>query len=147
MLWCLNNIVKILLKNEANINARGNRLMTPLHLACKNNHVKIINMFAQFDNIKINAKDDDGLTPLYYIGFYNQNLEAAEILINFGAELEFTDKDTKRSLLHLAAMRGEANVVQFLSPFVNVNVQDIGGNTPLHLAVAYGHLDVAGKKK
>ena len=94
--------------------------MTPLHLACKNNHVKIINMFARFDNIKINAKDDDGLTPLYYIGFYTQNLEAVEILVNFGAEMEFWTKDTKRTLLHLAAMRGEEYVVKFLSAWVNV---------------------------
>ena len=113
--------------------------------ACKYNHLEIINKFPKFDNVEIDARDIDGLTPLYYISIYTQNIGAVEILINFGAQMEFRDKETKRTLLHLAAMRGEQIVVQFLGRWVNVNVKDLGGNTPLHLAVVYGHLDVVGK--
>ena len=113
--------------------------------ACKNNHLEVINKFPTFDNVEIDARDIDGLTPLYYISIYTQNIGAVEILYNFGAQMEFRDKETKRTLLHLAAMRGEQIVVQFLGRWVNVNVKDLGGNTALHLAVVYGHLDVVGK--
>ena len=86
--------------------------------------MKVILNICKFDNVEIDARDDDGLTPLYYVSYYTQNIEAAEILINFGAKMEFREEVTKRTLLHLAAMRGEEYVVKFLSPWVNVNVKD-----------------------
>ena len=58
-------IVEILLKKEANIEAKTSMSRTPLHISCMRGHFNIIKLLVSF-KANINAVDNDFCTPLHY---------------------------------------------------------------------------------
>ncbi len=99
------------------------------------------------DGVNINAKDEDGKTPLDYA-----NNEVAKILINHGArtsdELKAAQPDPPTAKapaisIHDAATEGNIEAVrQHLAAGTDVNAK-LGGRTSLHLAAYEGHKAIA----
>jgi len=73
----------------------------------------------------------------------NGDILRIQQMLKHGVDIHHCDYD-KRSSLHLSSERGKTDVVEFLikvgAPLI---VYDIFGNTPLSLAIKYGHYDIA----
>lgn len=123
-----------------------------LHLICFNN----LNTFFQllidfyFPNEKeekickkifkkfINAKCDNGFTPLMY-AVYRGNLLIIKQLLNF--EVNFLEVNSEgSSLLHISIIADQVNTMVYLKEKLNLNVnaRNKNGSSPLHLACFYG---------
>jgi ankyrin repeat protein len=119
----------------------------------------------------VNAKDDDGSTPLHHAAFDGYK-EIAELLIAAGAEVNAKDDRLRKTPLdlainynqtetvdllrkhggisgaadsiHLAAAVGNIEVVkQHLAAGVDVNAKGYRGFTPLHYEARNGHKEIA----
>jgi len=90
----------------------------------------------------VNARDEDGVTPLHYAAYYGF-LDAARLLLDRGADVNARD-EFGGTPLHYAAGSGHVNVVRLLlDRGADVNARDEDGVTPLHYAAYYGFLDAA----
>jgi ankyrin repeat protein len=58
------------------------------------------------------------------------------------AQLTLPDNEYGWNILHLAALKGQSEIVYILLQFVDVNARDNNGNTALHLASLKGHREV-----
>ena len=91
---------------------------------------------------EVNAKDDDGHTPLHAAAF-NGRRDVAELLLANKAEVNARDDDGATPL-HYAARQGHRDVAELLlANKAEVNARDDDGATPLELAALNGHRDVA----
>ena len=122
-------IIKSLIDTGADVNAKGNKGRTPLHLCKKADVAKLI-IDAGAD---INAKDNNGKTPLYYC----EDTDIAKMLIEAGADVNAKDNHGK-TLLHFCEDEriaiSQTDIVKMLiDAGADVNAKDDYGNTPLHL--------------
>ena len=86
-------IAELLISKGANVNAKANDGLTPLHIAKTKDFAELL-----IDNgSDVNAKRDDGLTPLHYAAF-NGYKETCQMLINKGADMNAKDQDGKTPL-------------------------------------------------
>lgn len=126
-------MIYMLLKHGADINAINNRGWTPLH---RTTHLgKADAALALLSNKpNINAKSDDGSTPLHD-AISHKHFDIARLLIDHGADVNAQDI-SRSTPLHTAAWRGHRDIVERLfARNANINAKDIDGNTPLHKAV------------
>ena len=94
-------------------------------------------MIRALDNgADVNAKNDDGDTPLHRAA-YNNAAEVAKLLIDKGAEVNAKNKISGGRLCMRAANYKAAEVAKLLiDKGAEVNAKDKDGNTPLHWAAA-----------
>lgn len=59
-------VVRILLENGANIEAKTSMSRTPLHIACMRGNMPIVEILVE-NNANINTTDNDFNTPLHYV--------------------------------------------------------------------------------
>jgi ankyrin repeat protein len=112
-----------------------------IHQAAKDGNTEAVKLDLA-DGIDVNAKDDNGRTPLHHVAEEGHK-EIAELFIAAGA-----DVNAKNNLggtpLHEAAASGCKEIVELLvTKGADVNA-NIGGWTPLQLAVDEGHTEIAG---
>ena len=135
-------IVKLFMRNNANVNPCNKREQTPLHFASRAAH--ILAMQYLIAAAKVDATDDRGQTPLHY-ACESGNIDAVEYLLANGAEINIKNKDG-RTPLHLACrvfQKRHGPVIQYLiNKKAKVNEQDNEGQTPLHLACERGDKDI-----
>lgn len=113
---------------------------TLLHHAVKNNEINFIKFLIE-SGADINAKDNNGRTPLNNFPLYNDEddyedrIDTLSFLITNGAEIN--NKDNKgNSILHTAIKKDNINFVRFLIlNGANINNVDNYGNTLLHTAL------------
>jgi ankyrin repeat protein len=144
---------------------------TILHWAVINKYNHVVTQ--HFDKLKasLDAKDGVGMTALHYAA-QGQNEEIVRFLLEKGADWKAVDKVGKMALhhavefgneenskillekghtltknnetcLHLAAKFGHLQLVQLLAKTESVNAKTKDKSTPLSLAIANGHMDVA----
>ena len=92
----------------------------------------------------VNAKDEDGFTPIYAAVAGGGDKEIAELLIANGADVN-AKLDDGETPLHRAAYEGHKEIVELLiakGADVNAGVSQ-QKSTPLHSAVAENHKEVA----
>ena len=95
---------------------------------------------AQGDDV--NAKDNEGLTPLYW-AVIEGNKDVASLLIAKGADVNAKD-NTRMTPLHEAAKVGYKDLAELLiAKGANVNAKESEGITPLQLAVKSNKKDIA----
>ncbi len=104
---------KILLLNDANINAKDAYSITPLHLACKDDlNLALVKLFIT-NGADVNAKDIDGYTPLQYACMYTEYEDIAKFLIENGANINTLDNAGNTPLIN-AAKSGNAEIFKYL---------------------------------
>jgi len=92
------------------LNLKNNHLLTPLHVSCLKNQIRIVEFLLQQPGIKVNAQDYWGRTPLHYAS-RNNNLKMVSLLVdhksidvdvknknNNAAEEATTDLSIKRTI-------------------------------------------------
>ncbi|XP_059146239.1 integrin-linked protein kinase homolog pat-4-like isoform X2 [Physella acuta] len=84
------NIVDMLIKRGARINATNMGDDTPIHLAAAHGHREVVLMLLH-NKANVNAINEHGNTPLHYACFWGNELIAEE-LVNFGALVSICNK-------------------------------------------------------
>ncbi len=134
----------------------GVRDLTALHIAACENSIPIIELLQAY-GASFNFKEYTGITPIH-VAVSSGSWQAVDALLNFGFKIDAKDH-ANRTLLHwIAFYRADQRVGIFLGgsfpPIywgemdpvsaanallernANVSIQDLSGNTPLHLAAA-----------
>ena len=112
--------------------------LTPMHLACQNDHLKVVETIATKVPQWINSSDEDNdmQTPLH-IASEKGYVRIVSTLVKCNAKLCPTRDGV--TPLHVAVQKGNIEVVEsLLSAYHDaVNITDNRGATPLHYAACY----------
>ncbi len=114
---------------------------TPLHLAVVVGARRELIEFILANHADVNAKENNGWTPLHYAASTSNQL-AAELLLAHHADMEARGNLGETPLVVATAL-GTPKMAEFL--LVNradVNTKDQDGRTPLHTATGQGRLEV-----
>ena len=115
-----------LLLRDANVNARDDQALTPLHWSWK--HVRVATLLLDA-GAEVDARGDNMRTCLHGV----HSLEMARLLIKRGAQLTAVDEDGQNAL-HLRARCDELEMCLFLvSRGLDPNTTDNEGETALTL--------------
>ncbi|KAG9482830.1 hypothetical protein GDO78_011457 [Eleutherodactylus coqui] len=156
-------IVYDLLTLGADVNASDCKGQTALHVAGTYGLSNVIRVFLalQHQNIDVEARNYDGLTPLHcavisqnnaYKSKKNQNTQSAQqrekeaitciqLLLQMGANCTSQEIKSNKTVLHLAVQAGNVPLVKFFLEMSHANLPGLinmkaHGNTALHMAAA-----------
>ncbi len=136
-------VIEFLLKNNASIDIKNNKGMTPLHIAClkgcKENVRMLLNNGAQTN---INAQDLQGDTALHRAVDCG-HLEIVQLLLTYGADVTKIN-NREETALTIGFRLGKLDIIKKLIEH-NGNVDAIvnhRGQTALHLASEFGCFDI-----
>ncbi|XP_035261516.1 poly [ADP-ribose] polymerase tankyrase-2 isoform X2 [Anguilla anguilla] len=129
-----NNVIEVLVKHEAKVNALDNLGQTALHRAAHCGHLQTCRLL-------LSSGCDPLITSLQ--GFSPSQLgnESVQEILQQGAFAR--NSDTDRQLLE-ASKSGDLDIVKRLCTLQNVNCRDVEGrqSTPLHFAAGYNRVAV-----
>lgn len=114
----------------------------PLQMAIDKGHHEAAKVLLDH-GADINVKNQDGCTPFYCSVQNNDNKMVEILLANKNLDLNTLD-DNGRTQLHVAASRGDMNVIKMLvKNHSKINVKDNQGKTPFHLLASsiYGEIE------
>ncbi|CAN9182088.1 unnamed protein product [Alternaria alternata] len=106
-------------------------------------HEGVVRLLFEQDGIDINAKDEDGVTPLWTAARWGQESVVRLLVEQDGIDINAKDKDGATPLW-IAAEYGHESVVRLLveQDGIDINAKDKDGATPLRIAAEYGHESV-----
>lgn len=135
-------IVEILLKAAAHVNAKGTETSTLL-LAARCGHIKIVELLLD-RGVDVNAKNSSNETCLMYAA-ENGHKEVVSLLLKRGADVNAQDRADHYTALACAASGGHNGIAEMLIDKVaNTETTDTMGNTVLmHAAGACDHEVIA----
>ena len=136
------DIVKILVKHKANLNARTDSGATPLTLAARNKHDNVVHALLSDSQCLVDAKGQDGYTALQYSCRHGY-VDIVRTLVKHKANVN-AKTDSGHIPLTLAARNKHDNVVHALLSDSQCPVDAKGhdGYTALHYSCRYGHVDI-----
>ena len=134
-------IAEQLVKAKVNIEAMDKNGLTSLQWACQRGNVAaaeyLISLGARCD-----VTDKDGTTLLMEVSEAGI-LDLVKLLANRQVQLDAQCNTTADTALHLAIANAHTNVAEYLaSRGASLSVRNRSGNTPLHLAVMRGYLEL-----
>ncbi len=139
----LTHICRVLAYSIANVPLQtGSFNLKSLINAVLSNSPKLIRKIIA-NNVNINAKDKNSITPLIYACYFGK-VKAARTLLKYGAKTEIKDS-YGQTALHNASFKGYYNVVKLLldaGADVNAVAKGNANQTPLMYAVFNGHTRV-----
>uniref|UniRef100_A0A3B4E380 Ankyrin 1, erythrocytic b n=1 Tax=Pygocentrus nattereri TaxID=42514 RepID=A0A3B4E380_PYGNA len=135
------NVVALLI----NYGTKGKVRLPALHIAARNDDTRTAAVLLQNDpNPDVLSKVPPactGFTPLHIAAHY-ENLSVAQLLLNRGANVNFTPKNGITPL-HIAARRGNVIMVRLLlDRGAQIDARTKDELTPLHCAARNGHVRV-----
>lgn len=129
------DVVILLLKHKADVNAKDIKGRTPLHCAIEST-TSVVQLLLEH-GAEVNTADNGGCTPLH-LATYHSHSEIVRILVNNGAHIEVMMVETKQTPLHWAAWNEDGPLLEFLLQHgANVNAQNMKGESALHYAARY----------
>ncbi|KAN0141591.1 hypothetical protein V8E53_000053 [Lactarius tabidus] len=136
------NVVQLLLRHGADINAPGLWGRTPLLFASVRGHLEVVRWLLEH-GADVNAKDaDDDFTSLH-LAARDGRFETVRTLLKNNADTNARN-NTERTPLHLASSHGRVDIVRFLlNHGADPMARDEDQQTSLHHASWQGHLDIA----
>ncbi|RUS76171.1 hypothetical protein EGW08_016083 [Elysia chlorotica] len=136
-------ICRLLVENQARIDAVNSDSATALHRAAALNKVEVVKFLVE-RGARINRKDKDNYTPLLLAATYG-NTPTVELLLAKGADYSVMDKYDKTAIF-MAAEENKLEVLQKLLSETKVKMlideSDCYDNSPLHIAAQKGYLDI-----
>ncbi|KAF4529825.1 hypothetical protein B566_EDAN013993 [Ephemera danica] len=140
-------ILKLLLEWDSTLlNKQDKDGETALHLACAVGNDEIVYSLLNFEGLDLNLTDKWGNT-CFHTAALSKVCDILSALLSQKPDLQNKINKKGRTALHIAASIRNDTVIKYLLNLENcdVNVQDINGDTPLHLYVnAYKrtHFDI-----
>lgn len=127
--------VKLLLDNNANINARDLFNGTPLHRTIQNGHVEVVKILIK-RGADIEARSTTGNTPLNFaISAESNRIEVMSLLLSAGASVNVVVGFSGDTPLYSAIHAGHLDAVELLIKHgADINVRNQVVGTPLHYA-------------
>jgi ankyrin repeat protein len=129
-----NDIVKILLNAQADINAKTIDGWTPLHLAVSSGNIDLVRLFVE-SGADINSVNRHGETPLHLAS----DTSIAQYLISQRASLSQTTSGLQITPLHTAVYQNNGALVELLLKQKEctdtINLKNTLGLTPLEVAI------------
>ena len=122
------------------ITKKGSRMKQPIHFACENGHIDVVNFLYEMHKRCIHAKDDDNNTPLIYASI-GGHLDTVKFLLSKHANPDEINAHGMTAIT-FAAQNGYLSIVKKLA---KISTQFKIANrkyTPLVEAAAGGHIDV-----
>ncbi|MEI6040281.1 MAG: ankyrin repeat domain-containing protein [Candidatus Berkelbacteria bacterium] len=138
-------IALMLLREEVIIDSKDDEGFTPIIYASYNQLNETVNQLIA-KGCNVNARTNEGLSALCF-ACDKENIESAKLLLHAGANpniigLNLEKFETAGTPLHLAAMRGNTQLIKLLIEYgANVNLADHDQWTALHFAITYGELE------
>lgn len=125
------------------INAQDKNGWTPLHYACVNGHLNVVQTLSEKGGLDFKVRNHIRNMPIH-LAAYNGNVEIIKTILTHieGNELGYlnTENNDKMIPLHYACNRGNTDAVKILlENGSSINAQDKFGKTPLHHACENGH--------
>jgi ankyrin repeat protein len=113
---------------------------TPLHWAAASNNVARLRELVASHDVNIESRDRMGFTALH-VAVQGWNLEAAEILLEAGANVEAeTSQGASALLLAVNNSRGRCELLDLLRRFgADPRHPDRAGHTPISVGHSYGN--------
>ena len=131
-------IVRVLLRHGADIEARNNADRSPLDCAALAGHVGLVQVFLEH-GADVNAQDNLRCTPLYWASKVGQ-LAVARILLSHGADVTAQCENNQTPLYQA---KDEEVARLLLEHGADPNALDIDNRTPLHGASERGNVGAA----
>lgn len=137
-------ITKLLALPKTNVNLSSKFPLNenvPLHLAALDGRFDVIQALLNDNKSSIkcdvNHINKHGFSPLYY-SVQSGHYDCVKELIKHGADASIITKKDNINLLHVAAAKGFAKILDILIPLLknNINHKDCNGRTPLVYCVA-----------
>ena len=142
------DFVKVLLRYEANIEARGTIKIgeeviegcTALWIAAANGHFDVVKLLIE-RNAEVDVRTSKNSTPLRAAAFYG-HLDTARCLVENGADVNARNNLNSTPLM-VTCDNGHLDVTSYLVKHgANINLQDNDGRSCLHCASKGGHVQV-----
>ena len=136
------DIVSALVKSHhANIDVVDRDGSSPLHIACYHGHFdaasSLVNLGAR------SSADHSGNTPLHNASLHGHIMIVMLMATRFPLSINAVNS-SKQTPLHLACFGGHVTITMVLCDFgSDIDVSDLRGDTPLHVAVRRGMDDTA----
>ena len=92
-------ITDLLLTKGANVNNRNFKGDSPLHIAVKTGNIKIIKMLFMYIDLEMNAKNNEGETPLSFSNNHGKT-NVADLLKSYGAKEELASENIQNVNSH-----------------------------------------------
>ena len=122
---------------------------TPLHIACQVGDSSTVLYLVSNFKCDLNITNNEKCLPLHYALSSKLSLDAVKVVIN-GFILKYIQNNDGMTPLHIACenmqyLKNDEKMVllDLISDKVNINVQDVKGNTPLHIASEQYDLETA----
>ena len=145
------DFVKVLLRYEANIEARGTinsdgeiiHGCTALWVAAANGHLAVVRLLIE-KNAEVDARTSTNSTPLRAAAF-DGRLDIVRCLVENGADVNARNIFRSTPLM-MACYNSHIDVASYLvENGADINLENQNGDTSLHAAVRKRHVEVVGK--
>ncbi|XP_041962063.1 B-cell lymphoma 3 protein homolog [Alosa sapidissima] len=139
------DLVKALLRADADPGALDRNGQTTLHLCCEYNQASCLSVILSHPSGSVlswlETRNYEGLSPLH-LAVQSGNQEPVKLLLKNGADINAVDNKSGRSPLMHAV---EANSMEMVNLLIecgcDVNAQSYSGNTALHSACGRGYVE------
>uniref|UniRef100_A0A671YFU5 Ankyrin 2 n=1 Tax=Sparus aurata TaxID=8175 RepID=A0A671YFU5_SPAAU len=133
-------VTKLLLDKRANPNARNG--FTPLHIACKKNRVKVMELLVKY-GASIQAITEVSNTPECNLNEQKLSFSLNLVGVHDGSRPGCYHMCSGLTPIHVAAFMGHLNIVLLLlQNGASPDVSNIRGETALHMAARAGQVEV-----
>ena len=133
-------VVKLLLKENADVNIQDKNGVTALMLASLNGHTHVVELLLK-ENADVNIKNKQGMTALN-LASLKGHTHVVELLLKDNANVNIQDKNGVTALM-LASLKGHTQIVELLlKENADVNIQKKDRLTALVGASENGHVQV-----
>ena len=135
---CSKEVLATIIDQGVDVNATTKNNGTALMIAYHKRNIDIINVLLNAGANTDISVDDDGHTLLHYAATGDCSKEILQTIINHGADVNATSKNSQTVLMLACKMCNEAAINVLLNARADPTIRDNDGDTCLHVAVDKG---------